>query len=93
MFAKLIRPKSDTCWPKGKCFLELKSVLLEVGYIEKWPKFAYLELKVPHLKIRVMRDRVYFKCYVNQAICFVERMFGVINPQLLFLLFSEIACH
>ena len=44
---------------KGRCFLKLKSVLLEVGYIEKWPKFAYLELKVPHLKFRVMRDRVY----------------------------------
>ena len=44
---------------KGRCFLELKSVLLEVSYIEKWPKFAYLESKVPHLKFRVMRDRVY----------------------------------
>ena len=44
---------------KGRCYLELKSVLLEVGYIEKWPKFAYLESKVPHLKFRVMRDRVY----------------------------------
>ena len=44
---------------KGRCFLKLKSVLLEVGYIKKWPKFAYLELKVPHLKFRVMRDRVY----------------------------------
>ena len=45
---------------KGRCFLELKSVLLKVGYIEKWPKFAYLESKVPHLKFRVMRDRVYW---------------------------------
>ena len=27
---------------KGRCFLELKSVLLKVGYIEKWPKFASL---------------------------------------------------
>ena len=44
---------------KGKCFLELKSVLLEVGYIKKWPKFAYLKLKILHLKFRVMRDRVY----------------------------------
>ena len=44
---------------KGRCFLELKSVLLEVSYIEKWPKFAYLELKVPHLKFWVMQDRVY----------------------------------
>ena len=44
---------------KGRCFVELKSALLEVGYIEKWPKFAYLESKVPHLKFRVMRDRVY----------------------------------
>ena len=44
---------------KGRCFLELKSILLEVSYIKKWPKFAYLELKVPHLKIPVMRDRVY----------------------------------
>ena len=39
--------------------LKLKSVLLKVGYIEKWPKFAYLESKVPHLKFRVMRNRVY----------------------------------
>ena len=46
---------------KGRCFLELKSVLLEVGYIEKWPKFAYLESKVLHLKFRVMRDRVYIE--------------------------------
>ena len=59
MFAKLIRPKSDRAGVKGRCFLELKSVLLEVGYIKKWPKFAYLELKVPHLKFRVMWDRVY----------------------------------
>ena len=44
---------------KGRCFLELKSVLLEIGYIEKSPKFAYLESKSPHLKIRVKRDRVY----------------------------------
>ena len=46
---------------KGRCFLKLKSVLLKVSYIEKWPKFAYLESKVPHLKFRVMRDRVYAK--------------------------------
>ena len=46
---------------KGRCFLELKSVLLEVGYIEKWPKFAYLESKVPHLKFRVIWDWVYCK--------------------------------
>ena len=45
---------------KGRCYLKLKSILLEIGYIEKWPKFAYLESKVPHLKIRVKRDRVYF---------------------------------
>ena len=51
---------------KGRCFLELKSVLLEVGYIEKWPKFAYLESKVPHLKFRVMRDRVYKSMFSNQ---------------------------
>ena len=44
---------------KGRCYLELKSVLLEIGYIEKSPKFAYLEAKSPHLKIRVKRDRVY----------------------------------
>ena len=44
---------------KGRCYLELKSVLLKVGYIEKWPKFAYLESKVPHLKFQVMQDRVY----------------------------------
>ena len=44
---------------KGRCYLELKSVLLEVGYIEKWPKFAYLKSKVPHLKIRVKRNQVY----------------------------------
>ena len=36
---------------KGRCYLKLKSVLLKVGYIEKWPKFAYLESKVPHLKL------------------------------------------
>ena len=30
---------------KEKCFLKLKSVLLKVSYIRKWPKFAYLELK------------------------------------------------
>ena len=59
MFAKLIRPKSDTSWPEGKVFSQTKSVLLEVGYIEKWPKFAYLKSKVLHLKFRVMRDRVY----------------------------------
>ena len=45
---------------KGRCFLKVKSVLLEVGYIEKWPKFAYLKSKVLHLKFRVMRDRVYY---------------------------------
>ena len=50
MFAKLMRPKSDMSWPKGRCFLKLKSVLLKVSYIEKWLKFAYLESKVPHLK-------------------------------------------
>ena len=44
---------------KGRCFLELKSVLLEVGYIKKWPKFAYLKSKVLHLKFRVMWDGVY----------------------------------
>ena len=48
---------------KGRCYLELKSVLLEVGYIEKWPKFAYLESKVLHLKFWVMRDRVYLQMY------------------------------
>ena len=52
-------PKVTCAGLKGRCFLELKSVLLEVSYIEKWPKFAYLESKVPHLKFRVMRDRVY----------------------------------
>ena len=57
MFAKL-RPKSDSAGLKGKCFLKLKSVLLKVSDIEKWPKFAYLESKVPHLKIRAMWDRV-----------------------------------
>ena len=46
---------------KGRCFLELKSVLLEVGYIKKWPKFAYLESKVPHLKFRV---------YAGPSVCF-----------------------
>ena len=59
MFAKLIRPKVTCAGLKGRCYLELKSVLLKVGYIEKWPKFDYLEAKVPHLKFRVMRDRVY----------------------------------
>ena len=44
---------------KGRCFLELKSVLLEIGYIEKSPKFAYLQSTFLHLKIRVKRDRVY----------------------------------
>ena len=58
---------------KGRCFLELKSVLLEVGYIEKWLKFAYLELKVPHLKFRVMRDRVYM--YVNR-----DLGYGISSP-------------
>ena len=53
---------------KGRCFLELKSVLLEVSYIEKWPKFAYFESKVPHLKFQVMRDRVY--------ITFLKYLFG-----------------
>ena len=51
-------PKVTCAGLKGRCFLKLKSVLLEVGYIEKWPKFTYLESKVPHLKFRVMRDRV-----------------------------------
>ena len=37
---------------KGRCFLELKSVLLEVGYIEKWPKFAYLEIESSAFKMR-----------------------------------------
>ena len=60
MFAKLIRPKVTCAGLKGRCFLKLKSVLLKVSYIKKWPKFAYLELKVLHLKLRVMRDRVYF---------------------------------
>ena len=46
MFAKV----TPACL-KGKCFLKLKSVLLEVSYIEKWPKFTYLESKVAHLKI------------------------------------------
>ena len=58
MFAKLIRPKVTRAGLKGRCYLKLKSVFLEVGYIEKWPKFAYLESKFPHLKFRVMRDRV-----------------------------------
>ena len=53
---------------KEKCFLELKSVLLEVGYIEKWPKFAYLESKFPHLKFRVMRDLVYYAVCLGQQI-------------------------
>ena len=48
---------------KGRCYLELNSVLLEVGYIEKWPKFTYLDSKVPHLKFRVMRDRVYRRTF------------------------------
>ena len=38
------------------CFLKLKFVLLEVGYIEKWSKFADLESKFPHLKFRVMQN-------------------------------------
>ena len=59
MFAKLIDPKVTRAGLKGRCFLKLKSVLLEVGYIEKWPKFANLKSKVPHLKFRVMWDRVY----------------------------------
>ena len=55
---------------KGRCFLELKSILLKVGYIEKWPKFAYLESKVPHLKFRVMRERVYMS--VNETFRYVN---------------------
>ena len=50
---------------KGRCFFELKSILLEVGYIKKWPKFAYLESKVPHLKFQVMWDRVYLSIWLN----------------------------
>ena len=46
-------------WALRKVFSQTKIVLLEVSYIEKWPKFAYLESKVPHLKFRVMRDQVY----------------------------------
>ena len=42
-------------------FSQTKIVLLEVGYIEKWPKFTYLKSKVPHLKFQVMQDRVYRK--------------------------------
>ena len=53
-------PKVTLAGLKGRCFLKLKSALLKVSYIEKWPKFAYLESKVPHLKFRVMRDQVYF---------------------------------
>ena len=78
MFAKLIRPKSDMSWPQGKVFLELKSVLLEVGYIEKWQKFAYLESKVPHLKFRVMRDRVYL-FYLNHCKMF-ENVLTIVKP-------------
>ena len=58
---------------KGRCFLKLKPVLLEVGYIKIWPKFAYLELKVPHLKFRVMQDRVYMYMYFNSSIRPVDR--------------------
>ena len=56
-----------------RCFLELKSVLLEVGYIKKWPKLAYLELKVPHLKFRVMRDRAYKNSW-RHCVCLSETM-------------------
>ena len=61
MFAKL---KVTCTGLKGKCFLELKSVLLEVSYIEKWPKFAYLEPKVPHLKIPSYAGPVYIIAYL-----------------------------
>ena len=52
---------------EGRCFLELKSVLLEVGYIKKWPKFTYLKSKVPHLKFQVMQDRVYYNRTTSTA--------------------------
>ena len=57
---------------KGRCFLELKSVLLEIGYIEKSPKFAYLESKSLHLKIRVKRDRVYIGAYALVHVVYIQ---------------------
>ena len=63
MFAKLIRPKVTRAGLKGRCYLKLKSVLLEVSYIKKWLKLAYLELKFLHLKFQVMQDRVYLCLY------------------------------
>ena len=72
---------------KGRCFLELKSVLLKVSYIKKWLKFAYLESKVPHLKFRVMRDRVYMSeplanlqsnQFTDTKVCGLNRNIGII---------------
>ena len=53
MLAKLIDPKVTHTGLKEKCFLKLKSVLHEICYIEKWPKFAYLESNVPHFQIEL----------------------------------------
>ena len=65
---------------KGRCYLELKSVLLEVSYIEKWPKFTYLESKVPHLKFRVMRDRVYWKFLdMTSSLDICNHLFGFVE--------------